>query len=103
MKPWKIIILVLVVALLSWGLVSLEGSKNNMEQQKNDLERKLSGLEAENTKLKSDIDYYGNPVNLLKELKKQTTYREEGERVIIVVPGASSSASSSPTSTPKGN
>ncbi len=99
MKPWKIIILVLVIALLSWGLVSLEGSKKDMEQQRNDLEQKLGNLEAENTRLKSDIDYYGNPVNLLKELKKQTTYREEGERVIIVVPGASSSASSSPIST----
>jgi len=102
-KPWKIIILILVVALLSWGLVSLEGSKNDMDRQRNELEQKLGGLETENTKLKNDIDYYQNPANLLKELKSQTNYREPGESLIIVVPGASSSIPSSSASSSQGN
>ncbi len=101
MKAWKTILLVAVVVLLVGGLISLENSKSALENQTGSLELKLNDLESQNHNLQSRIDYYQNPENLVNELKSQTNYVAPGEKLIIVVPGLSSSTASSSTSTKK--
>ena len=102
MKFWKITILFLIIALLSWGLVSLEKSKREFELQKELLEQKLSSFEIENRKLKDDIEYLHNPDNLVKILKGQTNFVAPGEHLIIPVTGASNTQGVS-SSTAGGN
>lgn len=50
------------------------------------LNEKLAIMEEENKELLSDIEYYGHPENLLKELKKHFNYKETGEEIIIIIP-----------------
>lgn len=47
---------------------------------------KLQGAELDQGKLKSDLEYYSNPVNLEKEIKARFNYHAPGERTLILVP-----------------
>lgn len=86
MKAGKIIILVLIAALLGWGIFNLEKEKNSLRKEAKSLELTLDALKKENDSLLADIEYYKRPENLLKELKSQFNYKEEGEKLIIIVP-----------------
>ena len=65
----------------------------NLAKEKTGLKEKLSAvmteaenLETENVALLGDIEYFGNPKNLAKELKAKFNYKNPGEKLIIVVP-----------------
>lgn len=102
MKAWKTAILILVIALLSWGLVSLEKSKRELETEKQTSEQKLQNIEDENRKLKDNIEYLQNPDNRVKVLKEQTNLVAPGEHLVIPVTNFSNTSSSA-TSTSTGN
>ncbi|MEK7590472.1 MAG: hypothetical protein AAB454_02050 [Patescibacteria group bacterium] len=65
----------------------------NLVREKIELKDKLSAvmteagkLETENGALLGDIEYFGNPKNLAKEIKAKFNYKNPGEKLIIVVP-----------------
>ncbi len=56
---------------------------------------KLNKAKSDQTKLIDELRYYGNPANAEKELRRRFNLREQGEKLIIIVP----KSLSSPTST----
>lgn len=62
--------------------------KRALRKEVAELRSELKNLESENRELISKIEYFKKPENLLKEIKSQFNYREEGEGLIIIVPNA---------------
>jgi hypothetical protein len=90
MKIWYAIIVVLLCGFLGWGVWTITGDRGTLDAELTDLRAKVQALAEENASLTESIEYYQNPENLLKELKSQFNYREEGEHLIILVPGTTS-------------
>ena len=93
MEWWKIAVLVLVFAILAWGMYDLMSTKNVLTDEVKTLQKSVQALKDENRSLSASIDYYKVPENLLKEVKAQFNYREAGEKLIIIVPNATSTTS----------
>ena len=86
MRFLKILVLVVIIGLLSWGLFNLEKQSRNLEVKVNNLEINAEALNKDNQKLNEDIEYFGNPENLLKEVKSLFNYRQPGESLIKIIP-----------------
>ncbi len=100
MKYWKGIVFLVVFGVVGWGLVSLYSSRNEAVQKAATLKGNLDKVQSENQALASQLEYFQKPENLLKELKEQTTYKNPGEKVIIVVPGVTSTTSTTSAKSP---
>ncbi len=87
------IVFVAIAGIVGWGLLSLYQSRNAAEQQATTLKVQYKQLQAQNQNLSSEVQYFQDPANLIKQLKAQTNYKNPGEGLIIVVPGASSTTS----------
>ena len=86
MNIWKTIVFILVLIVLGIGMYNLRSENQALEHDVGALSATVSGLESENKSLLERIAYFRNPENLLKELKSQFNYREQGEEMIIIVP-----------------
>ena len=86
MNIWKTIVFILVLIVLGIGMYNLRSENQALEHNVGSLSATVSGLESENKSLLERIAYFRNPENLLKELKSQFNYREQGEEMIIIVP-----------------
>lgn len=93
----KSLILILLFVFLAWGVYDLVVEKGSLQGEVNNLSQKVKSLENENKSLAESINYFKNPENLLKELKSQFNYHEVGEKLIIIVPGATSSVQGTST------
>jgi cell division protein FtsB len=91
MKPWMWGALLAVIAFLGWGVYTLASEQGALSSELGVLRANLSALETENAGLREKIEYFKQPENLLKELKSQFNYTEAGEKLLIVVPRASTS------------
>jgi len=83
---WKIAIVIVMVGLLGWGVSDVFFRERELRKDEMKLSDRLQALEKENASLSASIEYYQSPENLIKELKSQFNYREEGENLLIVVP-----------------
>ncbi len=90
MNIWKTIVFILILVALGVGIYNLKVENNNLETKINQFAATFWELESENESLLEKIAYFRNPENLLKELKSQFNYREDGEEMIIIVPKDSS-------------
>lgn len=95
MEWWKIGILVLVFVLLGWGMYNLVTAKTPLKKEIQTLQTPVNSLAEENKNLTALIEYFKRPENLLKEVKSQFNYHEVGEKLIIIVPGASTTLGTS--------
>lgn len=86
MKLWIAIFLGAITVFLGWGLYGLRQERASIEGEVNELLTRVEKLKTENAELKSDIEYYQNPENLVKELKSQFNYRAPDEKMLIIVP-----------------
>jgi len=93
MNGLKAGILIVIVALLGWGMYVLIQERNELGSEVEKLSASANFLREENESLEEKIEYYKNSENLLKELKSQFNYREEGEKLIIIVPETQKSTS----------
>lgn len=98
---WRWAIFGAAIALIGWGLFRLISSKSELKSEVSELSAKSASLTGENRELNDQIDYFGNPANLLNEAKKQTNYRLPGEKLIIIVPGTASTSSTSTAASAK--
>ncbi len=91
MMNWgrKLIILLLLVV-LGFGLFKLIQEKGQLGNEVKEMRAEFESLAEENKDLAAKIEYFKNPANLVKEIKSQFNYREEGEKLIIIVPGTTS-------------
>ncbi|MFH0712333.1 MAG: septum formation initiator family protein [Candidatus Jorgensenbacteria bacterium] len=86
MNWWRIIIIAVIIVVLGLGIYSLIREKSVLGREVAGLRSEFQKLEKENRELTSRIEYFANPENLLKEIKSQFNYREQGEGLIIIVP-----------------
>ncbi len=85
-KPWLIGIISLVLIGVSAQVYLILKESSGLKKDLDYLNGRVSALVKENADLKSDIEYFSNPENLAKEYKSRFNYKEEGEKMIIVVP-----------------
>jgi cell division protein FtsB len=83
---WKTIIFVMIIILLGTGIYKLWLQNKELEDQVGEFDAILHEIQNENRQLEARISYFQNPENLLKEIKSQFNYREQGEEMIIIVP-----------------
>ena len=83
---WKTIIFVMIIILLGTGIYKLWLQNKELEGQVDEFSACLYEIQNENRQLEDRISYFQNPENLLKEIKSQFNYREQGEEMIIIVP-----------------
>ena len=79
-------IIVVIVVVLGLGIYSLMREKQGLEREVAGLRSEFRNLEKENRELNSRIEYFASSENLLKEIKSQFNYCEQGEGLIIIVP-----------------
>ncbi|HXF44337.1 MAG TPA: hypothetical protein VNK70_02655 [Candidatus Paceibacterota bacterium] len=77
-----------VILVLGLGLFGLFREKRRLGGEVEKMRKSLNALENENRDLAAKIEFFKNPENLVKEIKSQFNYREKGEELIIIVPGA---------------
>ncbi|MFA6364820.1 MAG: septum formation initiator family protein [Candidatus Paceibacterota bacterium] len=94
MRFIKPIIILIVVAVLGYGIYGLMREKSAIEKEMEQLADSAQKLNAENAIYQAKIMQYKRPENLLKLSREQFNYKREGEKMIIVVPGNASTSSS---------
>ncbi len=93
MRQWIIFFIVaLIVVVSGFQLVRLYAEKSDLHRRLGELNETIDTLTTENTKLEGDVEYFGNDENLEKELKSKFNYVEPGEKLMIIVPGTSSTS-----------
>ena len=87
------ILLIAVIIFLGWQFFNLYIKNISLEKSSNKLNAEISSIKVENKDLASDINYFSNPENQEKELKSKTNYKKSGEKMIIIIPPATSTTS----------
>ncbi|MDI6734103.1 MAG: septum formation initiator family protein [Patescibacteria group bacterium] len=96
MKFWRFLIILVIFAVLSWGVYNLIIERKSLEAEISKLSLTVFSLREENKSLTENIEYFKRPENLIKELKSQFNYKEAGENLIIIVPNATGGFTTSP-------
>jgi len=95
MKQWLAFIVVgIIIVIAGFQLFRLYAEKSDLTRRLSNFQTTVDSLTSENQKLETDIEYFGNEENLVKELKSKFNYVELGEKLMIIVPGTSSSSTS---------
>lgn len=81
-----ILCLVLFLIFLSTQIYTYRAKTKEARAAYQAVEAKLQGVLSDNINLKSDLDYFGFPENLEKEIRGRFNYHLPGERTIILVP-----------------
>ena len=78
--------LVLVLGAIGYQLYRLNGQRLGLERQAAQQGQALDSLNAKQQQLESDLNYFANPLNRLKELKSTSDYKKPGEKLLKIVP-----------------
>lgn len=84
----KFVIFFALIGFLYWGIYNLTEERKELSRKVGELEDSVNLLESENKSLTAKIEYYKKSENLLKEVREQFNYKLEGEKMIIIVPAA---------------
>jgi cell division protein FtsB len=95
MKLAIVIILGVLLAFFAWQIYTLAARGNAIGADYGQLKAELDTAKKDNQGLSNDLHYYEDPANLEKEVRARFNYRKQGEKMIVIVPSASSSPSSS--------
>jgi cell division protein FtsB len=94
MKIAAIVVLSLFIIILGVQVFSFVGQEWSLGSELADVQANLSKSQAEETSLQEENQYLSNPANLEKELRARFNYKKPGETMVIIVPAASSTATS---------
>lgn len=94
MNSSRLVIILVLVALLSWTGYSLIRQKWEVEKESAIVSEAVNKLNTENKYIQANINYFEHPENLVKEAQSRFNYKKEGEKLMIVVPDTVSSATS---------
>lgn len=89
MKILVFIFLAAILGFLGWGIYGFVAENRGLKEKTAGLEVKTAALKADIAKSESEIKYFSEEANLLKELKSQFNYRQAGEKLMIVIPATS--------------
>ena len=82
----------LAAALLLGGQAfSLFMQERAIEKRVEDLRGRIERAETDRRELTAELEYFGNPANLEKELRARFNYKKPGETMIVIVPNQTSS------------
>lgn len=87
------IFLGIVTILLAFQTFSFIREKNESVRKLDEAKKSLNQAALDNEKLKSELEYFSNPVNLEKEIRARFNLKKPGERMIILVPQPESTSS----------
>ncbi len=90
MKIAVVAILVVFLGVLGNEIYFFSQKNAENESQYQKIKAELGQAQTDLEKTKADLNYYANPANLEKELRARFNYRLGGEKMIIIVPSASS-------------
>lgn len=93
-RKFIIVLFSILFLFLSAELISLWKQKGSLEAQYGEAKSQFETAQKERDRLKADLLYLSNPVNLEKELRDRLHYQAPGEKVIILVPKESLATSS---------
>ncbi|HUC31137.1 MAG TPA: septum formation initiator family protein [Candidatus Paceibacterota bacterium] len=94
MKIASIVVLSFFLIILGVQVLSFVGQEWQLGSELADVQANLTKAQSEETSLQQENQYLSNPANLEKELRERFNYKKPGETMVIIVPTASSSASS---------
>jgi len=96
---------ILVIASLGIFLIAVwfeayvfYGKRKTAREELEVLREKVTALREDRERLDREAEYLSHPANLEKELRARFNYRDIGEKLMILVPAASSTSSSPPGS-----
>ena len=78
----SVILAILLVLVLSWIYVT-KGARAPLEREMNEAKARVSALKNEQADLRSEIEYYSHPENLIKLLREKLNLKRAGEQSII--------------------
>lgn len=94
MKIAAIVVLSLFLIVIGVQVFSFVRQEWSLGSELADVQASLTKAQAEETSLQEENQYLSNPANLEKELRARFNYKKPGETMVIIVPSASSTASS---------
>ena len=94
MKIAAVVVLSLFLVIIGWQVVSFVREEGRLGSQLADVQANLTKAQTQEAGLQEESQYLSNPLNLEKELRARFNYKKPGEQMIIIVPSASSSATS---------
>ena len=94
MKIAAIVVLSLFLIVIGVQVFSFVRQEWQLGSELADVQANLTKAQTEETSLQEENQYLSNPANLEKELRERFNYKKPGETMVIIVPSASSTASS---------
>lgn len=94
MKIAAIVVLSLLLIFVFVQVFSFVGQQGKLGSELADVQANLTKAQTEETSLQQENQYLSNPINLEKEIRERFNYKKPGETMVIIVPSASSTASS---------
>ena len=95
MKIAVVVALLIVLALVGARVYSFFAQERALGTDLADIEARLTKAKTDETNLQAEVQYLANPLNLEKELRARFNYKKPGETMIVIVPGQTSTATSS--------
>ena len=94
MKIAAIVVLSLLLIFVFVQVFSFVGQEGKLGSELADVQANLTKAQNEETSLQQEDEYLSNPINLEKEIRARFNYKKPGETMVIIVPSATSTASS---------
>jgi len=85
MKLWVAVILGLFLVVLFSQAIDFLAKRDNARAEYDAAETALREAEKSREGLRADLEYYGDPENLERELRARFNYRAPGEKTIILI------------------
>ncbi len=94
MKIAAIVVLSLFLIVIGVQVFSFVGQEWTLGSQLADVQANLKKAQDQETSLQQEVQYLSNPANLEKELRASYNYKKPGETMVIIVPSAMTSTTS---------
>lgn len=89
------ILLVIVTIFVGNRIWTFFVEEKQLSSDLSDIQTRLTQAKSDEASLEANAQYLADPVNLEKELRARFNYKKPGETMIVIVPPASSTATSS--------
>jgi len=94
MKIAAVAVLSLLLIVLGVQVFTFVRQEGQLGGQLADVQANLTKAQQQEADLQQETQYLANPVNLMKELRERYNYKKPGETMVIIVPTASTTVTS---------
>lgn len=89
-------VLAVLSALVLWRVAGLVGEFREVRAKRAELEAKRAELEERHRALEEEAQFVADPDHLEQELRSRYNYKTPNQKVIVIVPPATSTTSTNP-------